>query len=288
MADLIRLPMLRGFGKTDRIDQWWKGPLATFLGLSAAILYASWRGLVEANFWIFSDFGLSGGQGGTAGTMAIESEGSHVLSPLFSPLIIPGESGLGTFVPESLYWVSPAMFILAIPAGFRMTCYYYRKAYYRSFFTSPPACAVSTPFGDYNGERRLFIFQNMHRYFMYLAVVYLVVLSLDVYYSMQFHDGTHHSYGISVGTLVLLINVLLLGGYTFGCHSFRHMIGGRKNRFRGTAGRVQEACWKGCSKLNKKHMAFAWGSLIWVMFSDFYVLMCTSYGWQDFVLLGGI
>ncbi len=87
--------------------------------------------------------------------MAIEDKNSHVLSPLFSPLIIPGEDGLGSLVPKAFYWMSPAMFILIIPAGFRGTCYYYRKAYYRSFLANPAACVVSTPFGDYNGEKEI-------------------------------------------------------------------------------------------------------------------------------------
>ncbi len=285
MGEGTRLPMVRGFGKTERIDQWWKAPLLTFLFLATAIAYATWRGFMEADFWIFSDFGRSAG----TSTMAIENQGSHVLSPLYSPLIIPGEGGLGSMVPEALLWLSPAMIILVVPAGFRGTCYYYRKAYYRSFMASPPACSVSTPFGDYNGERRLFLFQNLHRYFMYLAVAWLFILAYDVWAATRFHgtDGTI-SFGISIGTLVLLLNVILLGGYTLGCHSFRHIIGGRKNRFRGTAGKVQEACWKGCTQLNKRHMAFAWCSLFWVMFSDFYVWMCTSGIWTDVVLIGGI
>ena len=43
------------------------------------------------------------------------------------------------------YPLSPALLILVFPLGFRMTCYYYRKAYYRSFWLSPPACAVAEP-----------------------------------------------------------------------------------------------------------------------------------------------
>ena len=289
MAEGTHLPMARGFGKTERIDQWWKAPLFTFLFLATAIIYATWRGFMEADFWIFSEFGLSAGMGHGSGTMAIENNHSHVLSPLFSPLIVPGEEGLGSLVPESLLWLSPAMIILVVPAGFRGTCYYYRKAYYRSFMASPPACAVSTPFGDYNGERRLFLFQNLHRYFMYLAVAWLGILSYDVWAAMRFHESNGAvSFGISIGTLVLLLNVILLSGYTFGCHSFRHLIGGRKKRYRGTVGKVQKACWNGCTRLNKRHMAFAWCSLFWVMFSDFYVWMCTSGVWTDIVLIGGI
>ena len=41
------------------------------------------------------------------------------------------------------WWLSPAILILIFPLGFRFTCYYYRRSYYRSFWWSPPACAVA-------------------------------------------------------------------------------------------------------------------------------------------------
>jgi len=293
MVDAKQLPMVRGLGKTDRIDSWWTSPMAMAAYLGIMLVYATWRGFMEADFWVFSDFGNSACDA-AAGVMtecqtyAIESKKSHVLSPLFSPLIIPGKDGLGSWVPKSLWWMSPAMFILIVPAGFRGTCYYYRKAYYRSFFASPAACAVSTPFGDYNGERKLFLFQNLHRYFMYLAVAYLFVLSYDVYMATQFHSGNDAGMGVSVGTLVLALNVVLLGGYTLGCHSFRHLIGGIRNRFRNGGGKVAEKCWTACSGLNKNHNKWAIYSLFWVMFSDFYVYMCTSGVWSDLVLIGGV
>jgi RNA polymerase sigma factor (sigma-70 family) len=53
------------------------------------------------------------------------------LSPLFSPLIAP------SWLPT---WISPGLLILWIPLGFRATCYYYRKAYYRIYFADPPGC----------------------------------------------------------------------------------------------------------------------------------------------------
>jgi len=289
MAASKRLPMARGFGRTERIDQWWKGPLVTAMFLGACIVYATWRGFMEADFWIFENFGLSSGRYGESGTMAIESEGSHILSPLYSPLIIPGADGLGSWVPQAFYWMSPAMFILIIPAGFRGTCYYYRKAYYRSLLASPVGCAVSTPFNEYHGERRLFLVQNLHRYFMYLAVAYLFMLSYDVLVSMAYHDATGTSFGISVGTIVLALNLYLLAGYTFGCHSLRHALGGISNRFSaGAAGRLQKAAMKGCTHLNRLHMNFAWLSLFFVMFADFYIWMCAEGIWTDVVLIGGL
>src|SRR5438067_1236350 len=73
---------------------------------------------------------------------------------------------------------SPALLILPFPLGFRLTCYYYRKAYYRSFWLSPPACAVADAHRRYTGERRFpLIFQNVHRYFFYLALPFAVLLT---------------------------------------------------------------------------------------------------------------
>ena len=60
------------------------------------------------------------------------------------------------------------------------------------------------------------VVQNMHRYFLYLALLFLIVLASDVYKALWFKDaatGTVH-FGVGVGTLVLLLNVILLGGYT--------------------------------------------------------------------------
>ena len=290
MGENIQLPMKKGFGATDRIDDWWTSPLAMATYLGIMIVYATWRGFMEADFWVFTELGLSGGQGGAAGTMAIESEGSHVLSPLFSPLIIPGAEGLGGPVPEFLWWMSPAMFILIFPAGFRATCYYYRKAYYRAFFQSPTACAVSKPSKEYKGETRLFLVQNLHRYFLYAAIVYLPILSWDVWQSVNFHeaDGTH-CWGASVGTLVIALNVILLAGYTFGCHAFRHLGGGGANDWTGSGvARLRHRLWLMSTWFNEKHKEWALYSLFWVMFADLYVYGATMGWWTDWVFWGGV
>src|SRR3712207_7403032 len=39
-----------------------------------------------------------------------------------------------------------------------------------------------------------------------------------------FPDG---GFGVTIGSLLLLLNVILLSGYTLGCHSMRHLAGGR-------------------------------------------------------------
>ena len=262
MGEAVKLPMRRGFGVTDRIDAWWKGPTAMALYLGLMVVYATWRGFMEADFWMFSEFGRSAG----VQTMAIENQGSHVLSPLFSPLILPGGDGLGGPIPEFLWWMSPAMFILIFPAGFRGTCYYYRKAYYRAFFQQPTACAVSKPWNAYKGETKLLVVQNLHRYFMYAALVYLPILSYDVLLSTHFEGG---SWGFSVGTLVLALNVILLTGYTLGCHAFRHLIGGGTNDWTSSGmARFKYKLWSFSTYLNVHHKEWALYSLFWVMFAQ--------------------
>ncbi|MFO0635517.1 MAG: hypothetical protein U0168_21960 [Nannocystaceae bacterium] len=71
-----------------------------------------------------------------------------------------------------------------------------------------------------------FVIQNIHRYFLYAALVFIGLLAYDALLAFRFPDGIH----VHVGTLVLCTNVVLLGGYTFGCHSLRHIVGGRKDQ----------------------------------------------------------
>ena len=147
-------------------------------------------------------------------------------------------------------WISPAFLILWAPGGFRVTCYYYRKAYYRAFFLDPPACAVGEPRKSYRGETRLLLFQNLHRYFLYLALIFLVLLAIDVVHACLWPtaDGGL-TFGISVGTLVLAANVTLLTLYTFSCHSLRHLVGGNVDCFSCVAlGQARYKLWKGASR----------------------------------------
>jgi hypothetical protein len=245
----------QGLGKTERRDAWWAGPLATAVGLGLFGIYATYRALFGQAYPFVDD--------------AIIPGSTHLLSPFFSPYIKPD------WLPA---WFSPAIFILWAPGGFRLTCYYYRKAYYRAYFMDPPACAVGEPRNSYQGETRLFLFQNLHRYFMYLAVAFLFVLTYDVILACIFPDGSGGSkFGISVGTLVLAANTTLLSLYTFSCHSLRHLIGGNVDCFSCVAGgAARYKLWRGASVLNKKHMLFAWTSLFMVGFADFYVWMVAS------------
>src|SRR5262249_38707590 len=137
------------------------------------------------------------------------------LSPFYSPELF-GDSEHSWFGPKPAWWpgwlfFSPALLILWGPAGFRVTCYYYRGAYYKAFCADPPACAVGEPRHSYWGERSLpLVLQNVHRYFLYLALLFLIFLASDVYKALWFMDpvtGIVH-FGIGIGTLVLLVNVI--------------------------------------------------------------------------------
>jgi hypothetical protein len=250
-----------GLGKTQRRDAWWVGPLVTASGLGGFVVYATFRALYNADY------------------VVERTAWGELLSPFYSPLI--GREWLP-------YWFSPAILILWAPGGFRVTCYYYRKAYYRAFFLDPPACAVGEPrTSSYQGETRLLLFQNLHRFFLYLALVFLVILGLDVVWSCIWPaPGGGAEFGLSIGTLVLAANVTLLGCYTFGCHSLRHLVGGNVDCFSCVAfGQTRYRMWKGASVLNRNHKLWAWTSLFMVAFADFYVWMVASGRIEDWRIL---
>jgi len=176
------------------------------------------------------------------------------LSPFYSPAIVTKWTVLGRHF-------SPALFILPFPLFFRATCYYYRKAYYRAFFWDPPACAVGeiAPRKNYTGERAFpFVLQNLHRYAFYGAVVILVVLWWDALLAFDFGGR----FGVGLGSLVFLANIVLLSLYTFSCHSWRHLSGGCSNCFSCSAGaKAKHTVWERVTRLNENHALWAWLSL---------------------------
>ena len=64
---------------------------------------------------------------------------------------------------------------------------------------------------------------------------------------------------------------MLLAAYCFGCHSFRHMIGGRTDCMSCGKMTLKYGAWKRAGWFNERHMEFAWLSLVWVMVADLYV-----------------
>src|SRR5881409_3328454 len=185
----------RSFGETVRADIWWVQPLLVFLGLSVFIVYSTWAAFQGRNYFV-----------------------GNYISPFYSPEIF-GDSPHSWFGPKPGWWpgwlpFSPALLILWIPGGFRLTCYYYRGAYYKAFWADPPACAVGEPRKTYWGERTFpLILQNLHRNFLRLSYIVWAFLVFDAVKAFFFSNG----FGIGIGTIVLVINVVLLAGYIFGC-----------------------------------------------------------------------
>src|SRR5208337_2733565 len=157
------------------------------------------------------------------------------------------------------------------------------KAYYRAFFLDPPGCAVGEHKRSYRGETAFpFILQNAHRYFFYLAVIFIAFLWHDAIRAFFFDDGFH----AGLGTAVMLVNVILLSLYTFSCHSLRHLAGGKLDCFScATFGMPRHGVWRAVTFLNDRHMALAWTSLITVGFTDFYIRMVASGAIHDLRIL---
>jgi len=195
------------------------------------------------------------------------------LSPFYSPCLTQSclHHSFGTWALPDISLpivglLSPAFLILGGPGLFRLTCYYYRKAYYRSFWLAPAACAVRDAKSGYSGETRFPLFlQNFHRYTWYVAVLFIVMLTWDAILAFRFKDG----FGIGVGTLVMWVNVLFLAAYTFSCHSCRHVCGGAVDVFSKAPARY--GLWKFITRLNERHPMFAWLSLFSVGLTDLYI-----------------
>jgi hypothetical protein len=253
MSSGVRSPVrARISERTLRQDRWWLSPAVTFTIFTAFIVYATWRAFSGENYY-----------------------STPYLSPFYSPCLttdcVEGSSDFGQ--PFSFWQLSPALIILIFPLGFRMSCYYYRKAYYRAFWLSPPACGVAEPHGKYTGEQRLpLILNNIHRYFWYAAMVVGAILTFDTV--LAFRDETGEWGHMGLGTLIFLVNIVLIWGYTLGCHSCRHAVGGRLRHF--SKHPVRYKAWTAVSKLNAQHATWAWASLFSVAFADLYVYLLAT------------
>ena len=188
MADVPHQLAPRHFGATMRRDAWWVQPAIVFVVLSAFIVYATWAAF-QGTHYTYGPY----------------------LSPFYSPELF-GDSPHAWFGPKPGWWpgwlpFSPALLILPFPGIFRVTCYYYRGAYYKAFWADPPACTVGEPRTTYRGEASFpLILQNVHRYFLYVALGFLIVLLSDVWKALWFTDPAtgRTSFGVGIGTLVLV------------------------------------------------------------------------------------
>jgi hypothetical protein len=240
---------------TTNEKPWWFEPVSVVLVLSGFSIYVIWAALQGPGEYL--------------------ENGSQYLSPFYSPQ-----------VPTPWGWLSPAFLVLWVPLGFRATCYYYRKAYYRSFFADPPACSRPERRGEnYAGETKFpFILNNLHRYFFYLAIIVMAFLWYDTILAFLFEDPVTHQvrFGVGVGSLIFLVNVILLSLYTFSCHSLRHLIGGKLDCFTCslTAG-ARHQSWEKVSFINEHHMLWAWVSMFSVWSVDVYIRLLQAGIIQD-------
>jgi hypothetical protein len=253
------LPVLeqRRFGETLRRDAWWAPNVIVVVILTSFIAYATWAAFQGTDY-----------------------ETGPYLSPFYSPLLW-GDSAHALLGPRPGWWpswlpFSPALIILPVPALFRFTCYYYRGAYYKAFWQDPPSCSVGEPRQSYLGERYFpLVLQNFHRYLLVLSTLFLVFLWYDAWKAFWWDNGAGGTqFGIGVGSIVMVVNVVLLSGYTLGCHSVRHMVGGFLDRL--SVAPLRKRLYHVSTACNRRHMNWAWVSLIGVALTDVYIRLCAS------------
>jgi|SRR5688572_15470110 hypothetical protein len=238
MAEARAVPHSRGFRSTLRTDAWWVEP-----GLVAFALAALFGWLTLSIFLPMWHYEIG-----------------PYLSPVYEPKLWDSEK----------FYLSPAFVVLLGPVPFRATCYYYRRSYYRSFFLSPPACAVGDIGKSYKGEARFpLILQNLHRFFMYVALLFVIFLWIGAV--KGFHDSDE-GWGIGLGSLILVVNAFLLMMYTFSCHSLRHFVGGGLDCFSCSKWtRTRKRVWDYVTEWNVNHRWWAWTSLVFIVFTDLYI-----------------
>src|SRR5689334_19069079 len=179
----------RDFGETRRRDWWWVEPMIVFTVFGSFIVYATWAAFQNANY----------------------TYGPY-LSPFYSPILFTDDPDIHAWFGMKASWwpgfapFSPAPLILPCPGPLRLTCYYYRGAYYKAFWQDPVSCSVGQPRKGYLGEKYFpLILQNIHRYFMYVAVIFIVILTKDAIEATRFQvpGGVigDTEFGIGVGTL---------------------------------------------------------------------------------------
>jgi hypothetical protein len=246
--------------RTLRQDPWWRSPAITATLLTIWVAYATVHVFIGHWYWVPK---------------------YHYLTPFFSPCIsgecAPGSSSLGQWFPALPPIIPYALVSLPFVLGFRLTCYYYRRAYYRAFWRAPAACAVREPHAKYTGETRFpLIMQNLHRIFFYMVLLISILNTYDV---IQAFRGPNGSFGFGLGTVIMLANVVLLWAYTLSCHSCRHITGGRLKNF--SKHPVRYWIWTQVSRLNTRHMQLAWTTLGTLMLTDLYIWLLAAGVFSD-------
>jgi len=179
------------------------------------------------------------------------------LSPFNSPELRVTVAGFAIPTGIWIFW---------IPLVFRFTCYYYRKAIFRGYLWHPRSCAVTEPpRGKYEGETGFFVFNNLHRFAFYVIVVQTGFLWYDAVTAFWYQGGFH----LGLGSLLMLLNVICISAYVFGCHAFRHLAGGARDCL--SCSRARYRLWRGITVLNVRHELWAWVSMFTVWGVDLYI-----------------
>jgi hypothetical protein len=252
--------------RTLRTDNWWKSPLIIDLGFAAFIIYATFRAFQRDYFFVPK---------------------YHYLTPFYSPCLSKACGEASDFWPTFLpagWWLPFAILTLPFLLLFRLTCYYYRGAYYRTVWQAPTACAVAEPHAKYTGETRFpLIVQNAHRYFFYIAGLISIINTYDAIIAFHSDDGPG-GFGFGLGNVIMVVNVVMLWVYTISCHSCRHVVGGRLKHF--SKHPVRYWMWTQVSKLNTRHKTYAWITLGTLMLTDFYIALVAAQVIPDLRFVG--
>ncbi|HJP40416.1 MAG TPA: succinate dehydrogenase [Dehalococcoidia bacterium] len=234
-----------------RTDAWWVEPALTALGL--AVLFGWLTLSIFIDQWEF--------------------EVGAYISPVFEPKLFEAKDNI---------FISPALIVLLGPVPFRASCYYYRRSYYRSFFMSPPACAVGDIGKSYKGESVIpFWVNNLHRFAMYVALIFVPILwygAIHGFYNSHAEGGTLETgWGIGLGSILLCVNAFFLMMYTFSCHSVRHIVGGGLNCFSCSKWRqTRRRLWDYVTVWNTSHRFWAWSSLFIIVGTDLYIRLVAN------------
>ena len=150
------------------------------------------------------------------------------------------------------FWnYSPALLILIFPLGFRLTCYYYRKAYYRSFWLV--AAGLRRGRRPRQLQRRDPVPADPPEH---PPLLLLDPADLQLHPHLRRHRWPSASRASASASASArwssCVNAVFLWLYTLSCHACRHFCGGQVKQF--SKHPVRYRLWKLVTPLNARHM----------------------------------
>jgi hypothetical protein len=252
-----------GFARTTRVDYWWLAPASTAIGLIIFFGYLTFRAFNATYVWFESVHQPHGG------------------APFFTPV-----SGYPGSVPLDHAWFgNVSLVVAAVSSAVTGILRAGARHCFPSHLLLLPRRVLQGGVHEateLRGGRVTFRLSRRTRAAPVSESAPLHALWRSLPHRLPVVGGPgaffkQGHFGIGVGTVVMVMNAALLTGYTFGCHSWRHLIGGQLDCFtceqRSVASirHVEGSTW-----LNERHMAFAWFCLVWVAFTDFYIYLVSS------------